>query len=102
LTKEFGGTTRVKALGSWYDSDADRVVKERVAKVEVFLDAPIWDKQKNRIYEWCRNKQREWGQSVVAFEKDSKMTFLKKEKKRATPLRRRPKKSFLGKLLRGY
>jgi len=43
FTKEFGGTTRVKALGSWYDSDADRVVKERVAKVEVFLDAPIVD-----------------------------------------------------------
>lgn len=93
FSKEYGGSTRVKALGAWHDPATGKIVREKVAKVEIFIDAPVWDKQQREIYAWGERKQKTWGQSTVAFEKDSQMTFLKREEKpceaRQTTVKRR-------------
>ena len=96
FTKRYGGTTRIRAVGTWKDNSG--VVRERVTKVEVFLDAPVWEKNKREIYGWGKRKQTEWGQTTLAFEKDSRLTFLKGGR---AP-RARPKRSLAARLLRGY
>lgn len=73
LNKLFGGTTRVRAQGS-YVMRGGKLVKENVAVVESFTTPKSWLKEDKRVLGWVMNKKKKWGQESVSFEYESPRT----------------------------
>jgi len=67
LNQTFGGTTRIKGIGS-YTSKGGKVVDENVVVVESFADAPDWERKKSLVAGFLQGKAGEWGQETVGYE----------------------------------
>ena len=66
LTENFGGSTRVKGIGSY--SGKGGVVDENVVVVEAFADNPVWNKSKSSVSKFLRQKAREWSQESLGYQ----------------------------------
>lgn len=75
FTKEFGGSTTFLGEGT-YISDAGDFVKEDIAVMQVNMSKDDWNQEKENIYEWLEEKQKEWGQESLSFELEGNLTFI--------------------------
>lgn len=67
LSKLFGGVTRVKGVGSWYNKKGV-LVQENVAKVEAFAPTRAYKRQDVELEKYLNRKRSEWQQDSLSFE----------------------------------
>lgn len=67
LNRQFGGTTKVSAQGS-YTLKSGRLIKERVAKVTAFASPKAIRLKRSKILKHLSNKKKVWGQESLAVE----------------------------------
>lgn len=74
-TKLFGGTTQVNAIGT-YTGVKHNVIKERVAKVDIFTTPQNWELKKSKLHSWLKVKKRSWHQEELALEFEEDMYWI--------------------------
>ena len=62
----FGGTTSIKASGSWYSGA--RVINEPVLLVESYTTRVNWNKNDKKIKAYINKKKKEWKQQAISME----------------------------------
>lgn len=75
LTKLFGGTTRVNAVGT-YTGKGGTVVKERISEVEIYTTPEGWEEQREALLGWLRSKKRAWNQEELAIKYEEDMFWV--------------------------
>ena len=75
LSKLFGGTTSVRAVGT-YMSQEGKLIKERVSEVEIFTTPQAWEKNKDALTRWLLAKKREWKQEALAIKYEEDMFWV--------------------------
>lgn len=78
VNKNFGGSTSISGIGS-FTSEKNKLIKERVVKVEHFTSFPEWKKQDKKTRKFIQRQARKWKQESVGFEfqsPNSKRRFL--------------------------
>jgi hypothetical protein len=76
LNRAFGGTTRVRGIGSWYN-DGNKLVNEKVAIVETFAKIKDYKQAQNKLKAWLKQKRKEWKQWALSFEFENDLYFIK-------------------------
>lgn len=85
MSKIFGGTTQVSAVGRWYD-DHDKFVKEPIGKVTSFTTPRKFERGKRRFESYVRDIAKRYNQKSLTIEYEGDMFFyanpeFKEEKK---------------------
>ena len=75
LTKLFKGTTETGGVGT-YVGRKHKVIKEDVAKVEIFTTPELWEKKKDALLKWLKQKKRAWKQEEMAVEYEEDMFWV--------------------------
>ena len=75
LTRLFGGTTEQGGIGT-YVGKQRKVIKEDVAKVEVFTTPSLWESKKDALLKWLRSKKKAWRQEELAVEYEEDMFWV--------------------------
>jgi hypothetical protein len=75
MTEEFGGSTRIKGQGQYYNKRYKKVDDENVVKVEVFMTKKQWSKEQPKIQNYLVSKQKAWKQEDLAVEYDKSDTM---------------------------
>lgn len=88
MNKQFGGTTSVRALGSYTDSKG-RVVNEPVIVVENFSDIKDYEHHDRKIHKFVQSRARSWGQESVSYEFEApryprRLVFVAPDKPRSS------------------
>ena len=75
MTEEFGGSTRIKGQGQYYNKRYKKVDDENIVKVEVFMTKKQWDSNKTKVEKYLVSKQKAWKQEDLAVEYDKSDTM---------------------------
>lgn len=75
MTDKFGGSTRIKGQGQYYNTRYKKVDDENIVKVEVFMTKKQWSQNKKGVEKYLVNKQRDWKQEDLAVEYDKSDTM---------------------------
>jgi hypothetical protein len=75
LTHLFGGTTEEGGVGT-YVGKKRKVIKEDVAKVEVFTTPAVYEKKKDGLLKWLKGKKKAWRQEELAVEYEEDMFWV--------------------------
>jgi len=87
LDKTFGGTTRVRAEGSWID-DKGIVRRDGIFKAETFATKKDYAANDKKLEKWLQKKRKAWNQDSLSYGFESpdrpgeELSFIKKEKKK--------------------
>ena len=69
LRDTFGGSTSIKGLGTWKDTDCPGgVCKDHLLIVQSAMMEEDWLKKDGEIKKYLMNKRRDWGQNCLTFE----------------------------------
>ena len=74
LSKLFGGTTRVKGVGSYQLEGKD--ITEKVVMVETFTTPKKYNLHDLKIKKFLMSKKKEWGQDSMGYEFEEVMYFV--------------------------
>ena len=74
LSKLFGGTTRVKGVGSYQLEGKD--INEKVMLVETFTTPSKYDQHDKKVKKFLITKKKEWGQDSMGYEFEETMYFV--------------------------
>ena len=66
LDKTFGGTTRVKAEGSWID-DKGIVRRDAIFKAETFATKKDYAANDKKLEKWLKKKKKAWKQDSLSY-----------------------------------
>lgn len=66
LNRAFGGTTRVRGIGSWEENK--KTINEPVYVVESFAKVRDYTQTQLKLKRWLRIRRRKWKQYVLSFE----------------------------------
>lgn len=75
MTEEFGGSTRIKGQGQYYNKRYKKVDDENIVKVEVFMTKQQWNSNKQKVEKYLVSKQKAWKQEDLAVEYDKSDTM---------------------------
>ena len=73
LDKTFGGTTKVKAEGSWID-DKGIVRRDSIFKAETFATRKDYAANDKKLEKWLKKKKKAWGQDSLSYGYESPNT----------------------------
>lgn len=82
MSKIFGGTTEVSAVGRWYN-DKGLFVREPIAKVTSYTTPKAFNDGKKRFEDYVRQIARRYNQSSIALEYEGDMFFYNNPNKEA-------------------
>ena len=74
LTRLFGGTTKVKGIGS-YQMD-NKYINEKVVLVESFTTPSKYNLHDKKVKRFLIEKKKEWGQDSMGYEFEETMYFV--------------------------
>lgn len=74
LSSAFGGTTRVRGIGTWLNKKT--LVQERIAKVETFTNVRDYKKVQGKIKKWLRKRKKQWRQKALSYEFEEALFFV--------------------------
>jgi len=74
LNNTFGGTTRVRGIGSY--NLGSKTISEKVAIVETFTQKVSYDGADIKVKRFLLSKKRQWGQDSIGYEFEGSMFFI--------------------------
>lgn len=75
LNKTFGGTTRIRGVGS-YTPKKGSEIEENVVIVESFSSNPDWNKAHDMLYSKILHWKKRWSQESMGFEFENDFHFV--------------------------
>lgn len=75
LNSIFGGTTRIRGVGSWISSSG-QTVSEDITIVETYTDKATYLRKDVELGKWLEQKKGEWGQESLSYEYDNKLYLI--------------------------
>jgi len=65
MSSRFGGDTAIKGMGDWVDNN--KLTREKVVIIESSMTKKDYEKHKEELAKFIRNKREEWGQQTIGY-----------------------------------
>ena len=76
LDRTFGGSTRMKGVGSWESSKSNKIIDEDVVIVESFSTKPNYLKNDQLLRDFIQKKLVSWKQQAISVEYKNKLYII--------------------------
>jgi hypothetical protein len=80
MSSSFGGDTTINARGGYVTDDGNKLISENTAIVESSMTHEKFDKRKELINKFIKEKQEEWKQDTLAYEVEDDLYIYPKKK----------------------
>ena len=76
LDRTFGGSTRMKGVGSWESEKMSKIIDEDIVIVESFSTKPSYEKHETILRDFIQKKLKEWKQQAISVEYKDKLFII--------------------------
>jgi len=76
LDKTFGGSTRMKGVGSWESEKSNKIIDENIVIVESYSTKPNYLKNDQLLRDFIQKKLKTWKQQAISVEYKNKLYII--------------------------